>query len=314
MKANKALDIRALRIFVTVAATGSLTQAANELGLTQSAVSQVIAQIETIIGVPMLDRSKRPLKLTAAGISLNRGARHLVLEMDKLIAQTREAAQLSRGEVRLGMIDSFSATVGPHVLNTTLQNASRILAWSGLATVHANGLLNRQLDLIISSDPCEEADGLVRTPLYREPFLLVVPKGMESKFKDKDLPDCAQLAPFIRFSERSHYGAVVERHLRRRNVAIPHYLEIDTADVVLAMVASRLGWAIASPLCVLQGIGYWEKLSVLPLPGPGFSRTIYLISRSGENEDVRADIYKSCQKALDEHVLPVLKKKIPWLE
>lgn len=314
MKTNKALDIRALRTFVTVAATGSLTQAANELGLTQSAVSQVIAQIETIVGVPMLDRSKRPLKLTAAGLSLHRSAQHLVLEMDKLIAQTREAAQLSRKEVRLGMIDSFSATVGPHVLNTTLQNTSRILAWSGLANVHANGLLSRQLDLIVSSDPCDEIDGLVRTPLYREPFLLVVPKGLETKFKNKDLLDCAQLAPFIRFSERSHYGSMIERHLRRRNVSIPHYLEIDTADVVLAMVASRLGWSIASPLCVLQGIGYWDKISVLPLPGPNFSRTIYLISRLGENEDISADLYKSCQKALDEQVLPVLKQKIPWLE
>lgn len=314
MKSDKALDIRSLRIFVTVATTGNLTRAAKELGLTQSAVSQAIAQTEAVIGVSLLDRSTRPLKLTTAGLALYRGAQHLVSEMDKLVAQTRQAAQLSRKEVRLGMIDSFSATVGPHVLNTTLQNTSRILAWSGLANVNANGLLSRQLDLIVSSDPCDEINGLVRAPLYREPFLLVVPKSIEAKFKDKDLLDCALQAPFIRFSERSHYGAMIERHLRRRNVSIAHYLEIDTADVVLAMVASGLGWAIASPLCVLQGLGYWDKVSVLPLPGPSFSRTIYLISRCGENEDISVDIYKSCQKALDEHIRPVLKQKIPWLE
>src|SRR5690606_18312017 len=148
-------------------------------------------------------------------------------------------------EIRLGMIDSFSATVGPHVLKSMVASTSRILAWSGLAHVHAHGLLSRQLDLIVSSDPSEDMDNLVRTKLYKESFLIVVPKEQEHLFVGLDLAGCVQAMPFIRFSARSHYGGMIERHLRRRTVNVPHYLEIDTADVVMSMVASGLGWAIA---------------------------------------------------------------------
>ncbi len=313
MKIAQSLDIKSLRVFEAVALTGNFSHAAKNLGLTQSAVSQVIAQVERVIGIKLLDRSKRPLKLTPAGISLSRSAKQIVADMDRLIAQTREAALLNRAEIRIGMIDSFSATVGPYVLKAMVASTSRILAWSGLAHVHASGLLNRQVDLIVSSDTSEDMDNLVRTKLYKESFLIVVPKDKEHKFAKLDLQECAQEMPFIRFSLRSHYGAMIERHLRRRNVNIPHYLEIDTADVVMAMVASGLGWAIASPLCVFQGMAYWDKIAVLPMPEPAASRTIYLISRAGENEEAAEEIYRSSRIALEQHVMPALRQKMPWL-
>lgn len=314
MKTAQSLDIKSLRVFEAVAATGNFSHAAQELRLTQSAVSQIILQIEGILGIKVVDRSRRPLKLTPAGISLSRSAKQIVADMDRLIAQTREAALFNRVEVRLGMIDSFSATVGPHVLKSMVASTSRILAWSGLAHVHAHGLLNRQLDLIVSSDSSDDMDNLVRTKLYKESFLIVVPKEKEEQFAKLDLAQCAQEMPFIRFSARSHYGGMIERHLRRRNVSVPHYLEVDTADIVMAMVASGLGWALASPLCVAQGMAAWDKIAVLPLPGPVLSRTIYLISRNGENEDQAEEIYNSSRVALEQHVLPTLQKKIPWLK
>lgn len=313
MKTNQ-LDIKALRTFVVAAETGNLSEAAKRLGLTQSAVSQVISQIEQALGVQVMDRTRRPLKLTPAGVSLSRSANQIVSDMDKLIAQTQEVALLNRVQVRVGMIDSFSATVGPHVLNDMVRNASGIMAWSGLAHVHAHGLLNRQLDIIVTSDPSDDMSDLVRMPLYREDFLLVVPKAHEADFQGRSLEDCARQMPFIRFSQRSHYGSLIERHLRRRQVQIPQFLEIDTADVVMAMVASGLGWAISSPLCVYQGAAYWDRIAVVPMPAPVLSRSIYLISRVDENVGIREEIYSSSQKALQQHIVPAIQKKIPWLE
>jgi molybdate transport repressor ModE-like protein len=311
---SQSLDVRALRIFEAVALTGSFSSAAKNLGLTQSAVSQAVAQLERVIGVKVLDRAKRPLKLTPAGISLSRSAKQIVTEVDRLVAQTRESARLNCVEIRLGMIDSFSATVGPYVLKTMVKSATRILAWSGLANNHAHALLNRQLDLIISTDPIEDMDNLVRTKLHTEPFLIVIPKEKREAFEKLDLQELSQEMPFIRFSARSHFGGIIERHLRRRNVSVPHYLEIDTADAVMAMVASGLGWTITSPLCVLQGKAYWDSIAALPLPGPSVSRTIYLISRAGEHEDPANLIYQSSLTALERYVLPEIKRQIPWLK
>ena len=87
MKISAGLDIRALRIFEAVASSGSLSLGARQLGVTQSAVSQTITQIEGILQTPVFDRSQRPFKLTPAGIALSRRARQIVEDMDRLVVQ-----------------------------------------------------------------------------------------------------------------------------------------------------------------------------------------------------------------------------------
>ncbi|MBV2181651.1 MAG: LysR family transcriptional regulator [Castellaniella sp.] len=311
---TQTLDIRALRVVMAVAVSGSFTAAAKTLGLTQSAISQVISGIERTVGTRIVDRTKRPLRLTQAGVSLNRNACQIVADMDKLIAQTREAALLSHVEVRLGMIDSFSATVGPYLLKDMVKSTDHIRAWSGLANTHARGLLNRQLDLIISSDPNEDMDGLVRLPLYQEPFLIAVPRELGERFRGLDLNGCVRTLPFIRFSARSHFGGKIERYLRRCAVNIPNFVEIDTADVVLAMIANGLGWAITSPLCVIQGAAHLDRIALLPLPGPALLRMIYLIYREGENEEAADRIFRSSRDAITQYVLPEIKRHMPWMK
>ncbi len=74
------VDLRDLRSFVTVARTASFTAAANELGYTQSAVSQHVASLEAAVGRPLLTR--RPVRLTAAGQRLAEHAAHILLRLD----------------------------------------------------------------------------------------------------------------------------------------------------------------------------------------------------------------------------------------
>ena len=81
-------------------------------GVTQSAVSQTISQIETTLGMRVLDRSRRPYRLTPAGVTLQRQSRQIVDDVDRLIAQVREADLMNRPAIRIGMIDSFAATTG----------------------------------------------------------------------------------------------------------------------------------------------------------------------------------------------------------
>ncbi len=69
------MDLRLVRIFVAVVKHGSMTLAARELGLTQSAVSQAVRQLEDALGTVLIDRQRRPVGPTAAGSLLSaRGA------------------------------------------------------------------------------------------------------------------------------------------------------------------------------------------------------------------------------------------------
>lgn len=307
------LDIRSLRVFEAVASGGSLSAAAQSLGVTQSAISQAVMQIEETLGTKVLDRTRRPLKLTAAGIALRRHAHSVIDEMDRLIAIVREADLTNRPEIRVGMIDSYAATVGPSVIKAAIVEGSQVLLWSGLAYSHAQALLQRQLDLIVTSDPMEDMDKLVRRPLFTEPFVAVLPAARAESCAEADLPLLAQTLPLVRFSTRSHYGALTERYLRRRGIAAKRHIEMDASDVVLAMVAADLGWAITSPLVLLQSRAYLKDVHVVPIKGPALTRTIYQISRAGEYEEMAEYFYQTSRRVLDTTVFPEIRTLLPGI-
>lgn len=313
MKQGGTLDVRMLRIFEAVAACGNVSRAAEQLGVTQSAVSQALNQVEQILGASVFDRAHRPFKLTPAGIALCRRARPIVDEMDRLVSHVREADLASRPAIRVGMIDSFAATAGPAIVKRVTASASQLLLWSGLANSHAQALLNRQLDLIMTSDTLEDFDRIARRRIFTEPFLLVVPAARQKEFEGASLLELTRLAPFIRFTARSHFGAVIERHLRRGGHSPTPSLEIDTADVVMAMVAAGLGWAIMTPLCVLQGRAYLPQLAILPLPGVPLSRTIHQLSREGEYEEMAENVFQASREVLESEIFPLVRGYIPWL-
>lgn len=313
MKRANGLDVRALRIFDAVATSGSLSAGARQLGVTQSAVSQALTQVEEILQTQVFDRSHRPFKLTPAGIALSRRARAIVEDMDRLVVHVRDADLASRPAIRVGMIDSFAATAGPAIVKQITASASQLLLWSGLANSHAQALLNRQLDLIVTSDMLEDVDNIIRRPIFTEPFIAVVPRARHKELQNADLTTLIQRLPLIRFSARSHFGAIIERHLRRSGHSPHAYLEIDTSDVVMAMVAADLGWTITTPLCLLQGRTHMAQVAVIPLPGPQLTRTIYQLSRQGEYEEMAENCFQVSRRVLESEIFPDVRKLIPWL-
>src|SRR6185369_5319837 len=105
-------DLNALKVFLAVSTCGNMTAAAKRLGLTQSAVSQSIRQLEDNLGSVLLDRAQRPLRLTAAGMVLQRHAVPLVEDAATLATVVRQAGASKVHELRIGIIDSIASTVG----------------------------------------------------------------------------------------------------------------------------------------------------------------------------------------------------------
>ena len=117
----------------------------------------------------------------------------------------------------------------------------------------------------------------------------------------------------IRYSARSHMGTQVEQHLRRLRIEHPQVLAFDTSDSLLAMVAGGVGVAISTPLCLLQGAIHFPALAVLPLPSPGFSRELTLITRRGEFDTLGPRIAQAAREMLRRYTLPQIIGQIPWL-
>lgn len=305
------IDLVALKVFLKVGTTGNMTAAAQALGMTQSGVSQVIQQLESELGVILLDRTRRPLRLTAAGSILARRAERLVEEADHLPAAVREASLVP--EIRVGLVDSFAGTVGPHLIRPFMERVSTITIWAGLTPPLSQALLNRQVDVIVASEAMDDVDSVRRDFLLRESFVLALPKSARLGRGELTLDTLADRLPLIRYSARSAIGIQIDRHLRRLGIAAPRRVELDSSDTLFAMVAAGVGWAITTPLCILHGRPDPASVRIERLPGPGFTRNLTMIAREGEYQQLIDRLATTARTALRESCLPAMRNLIPWL-
>jgi DNA-binding transcriptional LysR family regulator len=306
------VNLRDLLVFQVLAETQSTTIAAERLGVTQSAVSQALGRLETWLGTPLLDRSSRPLKITRGGEILRRGAADILQGVKHTADEVRAGSNIKVPIVRLGLVDSFATTAGPEVVKALRRNIQRLRVWSGLTPSLRAELLDRSLDVIVANDPMPDHVELAREVLFRESFVAAVPREMRAKFRDLSLGQMCTTLPLIRYSGRSHLGRTIEYYLSQRRLAPDYGLEFDVSEAVLRMVSSGVGWAITTPLCLLQARFQAMDIEVLPLPSPQMYRRIYVIYRPNELEQVTSEIVSTWRDCLTKVILPSLESLIPW--
>ncbi len=305
-------DLKALGVFLVVVESGSMTTAADSLGITQPAVTKIVARLEADLGAPLLERRVRPFRPTPAGQELVDRARALLAQAEQLQASVREIGDATLPAVRIGLIDSFAATAGPGLIGAMRNYAKNFTVWSGISPNLGDDLIRRKLDFVISTDPMTTLGGIERHRIMREPFLLVLPNRMAAAIREPQLDELARNHPFVRYSVRSLIGTQIERYLQQGGIAAPESLEFDGTEAVFAMVSAGLGWAITTPLCLIHGYAHMPELTAMPLPGHSLSRTLYLIAREGETgglpKRIAADARAAAQALVDEKVRTIA----PW--
>lgn len=110
------IEARHLRVLRAVAATGSFSAAARELGCTQPAVSQQMKALESSAGTPLLIRTGREMRLTQAGEALVRHASGILAGLTAAEEEVAAIAGLRAGRVRLVSFPSGSSTLVPGAL------------------------------------------------------------------------------------------------------------------------------------------------------------------------------------------------------
>lgn len=291
MKEPKPIDMRALSVFMAAAESGSMSAAAGTIGISQSGVSQAIRLLEEDLGTVLFNRDRRPLTLTAAGLALrNRGS--LLLDDARALRGTvLEASQGLRPDLRLGLVDSFAGTFGTHLIKLLLERVTQLSVRTGLTPNLTEGLIRHEFDLVVSTDPLDDLGGVVRHSLLTERFVVIVPRDARVTLSGvADLRRQAESMTIVRFNSHSHLGMQVERLLRRSGVRASRRLEVDTADTLTSMVAGGIGWAVTTPLCLLQAAQFSRAVRVLPLPVPTAVRELFLLTREGEAPRSAAEV------------------------
>jgi len=313
MSTTPALDLSALQTFVAFCEAGSMTAAAARLGVSQSAVSQLVARLERDMACALLDRDARPAQLTNAGRTLLALAQDLLAHANRVAERVRQGGLTAHPRIRLGCVDSFAATVGPALIRALSTDASELHLGSGLTPDLLEQLLGRQLDLAICTDAASSQPRLVQTPLFAERFVLVLP----ATFAQAPVPELADLStrlPLIRYSLRSVIGQQVERYLRHVGLQTERRFEFDATDALLSLVAAGLGWAISTPLCLWQSRHLIGQVAVFPLAASALAqREFFLLEHRGEWQQLSQDMARVTRQVMQQTLVPDIRAALPAL-
>ena len=304
--------LKSIEVFISVADTGSMTAAAGRLRITQSAISQQIKLLESHFGVMLFFRDVRPLRLTSAGAMLQKRAASLLYDSHQMRAEVRHAADGKTPRLRVALLSTFANHLVPAILRgvrTGRISTENVTLTRGLTVNHATDLANREIDIAFTSDNFVQTPGVGHIELLQESYVLVTPRGY--KTEGKDLKTIAKSLPFLRHTGRTQSGQRIESHLRRLRLELPESAAFEAPSDLIAAVSAGYGWTIASPSQLLGPMEAGAHVDATPLPKPGLNRSIGFVWRSGEMENVVAEMAELCCATLRNIMQPRIATLMP---
>ncbi|MRX49377.1 LysR family transcriptional regulator [Paracoccus sp. S-4012] len=296
-RARSDLDInmfRAIEVFMAVADMQQMTAAAAALGITQSAASQHIGNLEAALGVRLFDRSSRPMTLTHQGEVLQRHGFRMLNVVEDLRQDLRHLQASSLPMLRIGILASIATTLTPGLFRLVRERLGvpELILSAGLASDHQAALNLRQIDVAITSGQFVAMEGHAAHPVLDEPFLLVLPEDYDGPVDDIDA--IAARLSLVRFGADTPVGRRTDQHLQRCRLDLPRAMEADRSSMVVAGVMTGKCFAILTPSLLIDGLAEGMNLRLAPLPFAGFRRGIQVVSRDESLGDIPARLAREC--------------------
>jgi DNA-binding transcriptional LysR family regulator len=273
---------RMLRAFLAVAGAGGFTAAAREMGLAQSAVSELVAALEQALSTRLLARSTRRVTLTAAGEAFAPRAAAILADLD---AAARAARRVAEGEAlatTLATTPLLAAALVPAALRRFA------LALPGGRATLVEAPATRIPDLVragavtlgLGTFPAEALEGLAVERLFTDRLALFCPAGHRLAARRRVAWRELDGEPWVGLDASSALRGLTEAaRLAAGLAAVPPVQAVSQIATVLALVEAGLGVAVLPQAGAL--LGPRRGVATRPLDGPVVSRDVVLIRRPG---------------------------------
>lgn len=211
------LNLHLLEQFVALARTKNFTRAADELHLSQSALSRAIQKLEDQLGSPLFERKPREVLLTDLGELLLERARKILQLMEDTFSELSEAGR--RGRIRLGAIP----TIAPYFLPALLSQFARrhrdiqVIVQEDTTDNLIRRCSHGEIDLAILAQPVI-ARHLEVEPLFEEELLLVVPVEHPLATAKSVKIEALESFPFVTLNEAHCLAENISSFCRRKSV------------------------------------------------------------------------------------------------
>src|SRR6056300_145347 len=249
------MDLSALQAFVAVAQNASFSHAAEQLFVSQSAISKRIAQLETDIKAQLFDRIGRKVALTEAGHALLPRAQRLLNDAKEL---QRVVADL-QGDIAGKLTMGTSHHIGLHRLPDPLRQFTQL---------HPNVELDIQfmdseeachavevgeLELAIVTLPPTPRERLSLTTIWHDPLVFVAAKDHALCHQKSSLADLAEHSAVLP-STHTYTRGILESLLRNEGLALTVAMETNYLETLRMLVSTGLGWSLLPKTLIADDI------------------------------------------------------------
>ncbi len=275
------LTLRQLKVFESVARHLNYTRAAEELHLSQPAVSMQIKQLEEGLGVALFEQLGKRIHLTEAGQEALTYARSVTQQLDELEGVLNQIRGLSGGRLRISV-----ATTANYIIPTLLGTFSRRYpdVTVTLDVTNRETLL-RQLnentvDLVIMGQPPAEAD-VEAEPFMENPLVVVAPPDHPLAGKKKIPLAQLQEETFLVREPGSGTRVAMERFFNERGMKLKTGMEVGSNEAIKQSVQAGLGLGLLSHATIEQELTL-KRLVVLNIKDFPIMRHWFLVHRLGK--------------------------------
>jgi DNA-binding transcriptional LysR family regulator len=258
------LDSRQVRAFCALARTGSFTQAARELHLTQSGISHSMKALEADIGCRLLDRLGKKVVLTQAGEQLLHHAKKILQEMETARETLGHLGKWGRGRLRLGASTTACQHIIPPVLREFKESFPEhtITIEPGDTPELIDSLLNQRIDLALSLATRNEPQ-LEFHPLFTDELCFIVaalhPWARAGRVERPEIPR----QNYILYNKHSITFRLIEDYFHREQMVLNTVIELGSMEATKELVKLGIGVSILAPWIAQKEI---EEGSLVALP------------------------------------------------
>lgn len=269
------MELRQLEAFVTVARRKSFTRAAEELHLTQPAVTRQIAALESELGALLFDRLGKSIQLTGAGETLLGYAEHILRLTDEAQDALEELAAGRVGRIAIGAASTLATYVLPSLLTQFRQEHP------GIELSLRTGLSARVRELVLSGvvdiglvttegEPVEQEGVLISESLGVYETVLAVPLG--HKLATQATATVTELTgePLLAMTAGTNLRTYAEHILADAGVAASVTMELDSVEAIKRMVEAGLGVSLLPRVAIAAEVAAGRLVALtltgIPLP------------------------------------------------
>jgi len=272
------IDAIGLEAFVAIAEQGGFQKAAETLFITQTALTRRLQNLESMLGVKLVERTTRSVALTKIGADFLPQARRLLGELSNALTEIHNTGKAQRGDVVIACVPTVGVQYLPRVIQEYSQRYpdNRIKILDHASSGVADAVLRREAEfgINIGGPPHPELIGI---PLLEDRFVLICRD--DHPLAKRGSAPWRQIAayPLIFAGELSGNRPLLDVAMRSREVALqPHY-EVQRSSTAMGLVAEGIAAAVVPSLAVQKGA--YPRIKVVRLVDPVVSRSLVLVRR-----------------------------------